>query len=255
MPRPVTVLTRPSPRSTARALSTVPPAMPYSWVSWRAWRAPDSGQLVITSGSAFSKSLLLRYGLGYNRTMQSETGRARPAEGVRVDWPTCGEGDTSGCTGAQVEAFGRCWAHLSREELRQALSSLAPGNNLDLRGTTLDGRLLGQILSAFRDSHSGKPLIGDVSLENARISGEAPFGSAVFNGRARFFGAKFVGKADFYGAEFKSYAGFNGAEFEYADFEKAKFSGDSVSFKYVKFRGPAEFGGRNIRGVHRVHRR
>ncbi len=130
---------------------------------------------------------------------------------------------------------------MSPEELQQARSSLSPGSNLDLRGTTLDGKLLSQILSAFHDPHANKLLIGSASLENALIDGPALFGDVIFNGRVRFFGAKFEDKADFYGAEFKSYAGFNEAEFSYADFEKAKFTGGPVSFKYVKFRSAAEF--------------
>jgi uncharacterized protein YjbI with pentapeptide repeats len=174
--------------------------------------------------------------------MQRKARKGRQTGSEPVDWLTCGAGDTSECTGVQVGSYGRCWAHLSPEELRQALGSLAPGNDLDLRGTTLDGKLLGQILSAFRDPQARKLLIGDASLENARTNGDAPFGSAVFNGPARFFGAEFNGKADFYGAEFKAYAGFNEAEFRYADFEKARFTGDAISFKDVRFRGPAEFG-------------
>jgi uncharacterized protein YjbI with pentapeptide repeats len=129
---------------------------------------------------------------------------------------------------------------LSRKELKQALCSLAPGQDLDLRGTTVDEWRLGQILRAFQQPQSGRLLIGDASLQNAEIEGDAPFGDAIFAGPARFFGAKFGGKADFYGAEFKDYAGFNGAEFSYVDFERAKFIGGPVSFKYVKFRGPAE---------------
>ena len=174
--------------------------------------------------------------------MQREADSDEQTERVAVDWRTCGAGAPSGCTGVQVASFGRCWAHLSPDELRQVLRSLAPGKNLDLRGTTLDGRLLSQILSAFRDPQTRTLLIGDASLENAIINGDSPFGGAVFNGNVRFFGAKFDSKADFYGAQFKSYAGFNEAEFGYADFEKAKFSGNAVSFKYVKFRGPVEFG-------------
>ena len=172
--------------------------------------------------------------------MQRESRKGRQTGRVDVDWLTC-DSEGSECTGVQVGSHGRCWAHLSPEELRQALGSLAPGNDLDLRGTTLDGQLIGQILSAFRQPHSRKLLIGDASLENARIDGAAPFKDAVFNGQATFFGVRFGDKADFYGAECKAYAGFNEAEFGYADFERAKFTGNAISFKYVKFRGPAEF--------------
>jgi hypothetical protein len=134
--------------------------------------------------------------------MQCEARKGRQTRRIAVDWPTC-DAEGSGCAGVQVGSYGRCWAHLSPEELRQALGSLAPRKDLDLRGTTLDGQLLGQILSAFRQPHSHRLLIGNASLENARIDSEAPFGDAVFNGQARFFGAKFGDKADFYGAEFK----------------------------------------------------
>jgi uncharacterized protein YjbI with pentapeptide repeats len=172
--------------------------------------------------------------------MQREARKGRQARRAIVDWQTC-DAEGQDCSGVQVGSYGRCWAHLSPEELRRVLRSLAPGEDLDLRGTSLDGQLLGQILSAFRQPHSRNLLIGNASLENARIEGEASFGDAVFDGDARFFGAKFRDKADFYGAEFRSYAGFNGADFNYADFERAKFTGGPVSFKYVRFLGPAEF--------------
>jgi uncharacterized protein YjbI with pentapeptide repeats len=172
--------------------------------------------------------------------MQREARRGRQPGRVGVDWPTCSAQGLD-CSGVQVRPFGCCWAHLSHEELRQALGSLAPGCDLDVRGATLDGALLSYILSAFVDPSTRKLLIGNASLENASINGTAPFGSAVFNGRVTSFEAKFDGKADFYGAEFKAYAGFNEAEFSYADFEKAKFTGDAISFKYVKFRSAAEF--------------
>jgi hypothetical protein len=190
----------------------------------------------------FSISAYCAKDFDYNRSMQRRGRRGQQAGHVAIDWPTCVAGDSSGCTGVQLGSYGRCWAHLSAEELRQALGSLAPGKNLDLRGTTLDGKLLRQILSAFRDPQAGELLIGDASFQNSRINSDAPFGGAVFNGPARFFEAKFGGKADFYGAKFKDYAGFNGAEFSYADFERAEFSGNAISFKHVKFRGAAEFG-------------
>jgi len=167
--------------------------------------------------------------------MQSEAREGRRTGRVAVDWPTCGR-EGSDCTGVQVEPFGHCWAHLIAEELGQALGSLGTRSDLDLRGTTLDARLLKRILSTFRDPNTHKLQLGDTSLENAIIDAAAPFGSAIFNGPAHFFGAEFKDKADFYGAEFKSLRGFNEAEFRYADFEKAKFTGDAISFKYVKFR-------------------
>ena len=172
--------------------------------------------------------------------MQREARKGRQAGRVAVDWLTCGAGDTSGCTGVQIESFGRCWAHLSPEELRQALSSLAPGKNLDLRGTILDGRLLGQILRAFRDPHSRELLIGDASFENTRINGEVSFEDAVFNGNARFLETEFGGTAHFYGAEFKADAWFNHTNFRgYVDFGHARFT--LTSFKDVKFHDVAEF--------------
>ena len=179
--------------------------------------------------------------------MQREARKDRQTRRIAVGWPTC-DAEGSDCTGVQVGSYSRCWAHLSPEELRQALGSLAPGRDLDLRGTTLDGQLLGQVLSAFRQPHSRKLLIGNASLESARIDSEAPFEDAVFNGQARFFRAKFGGKANFYGAEFKAYAGFNEAEFGYADFERAKFTGNAISFKDVRFRGPAEFADVTFKG-------
>ena len=172
--------------------------------------------------------------------MQHDNREGRQTRRTIVDWPTC-DAEGSNCTGVQVGPYGRCWPHLSSEELRQALRSLAPGENLDLRGTTLDGQLLDQILAAYRQPHSRKLVIGYASLEKAEIEGEAHFGDAVFNGQATFFDAKFSDKADFWGAEFNAYAGFNGAEFIYADFERATFTRGPISFKDVTF-GSGEFG-------------
>jgi uncharacterized protein YjbI with pentapeptide repeats len=163
-----------------------------------------------------------------------QRGQRQQQPGQRV--PGTGREDRL-CTGVQVEPFGHCGAHLIAEELGQALGSLGPRNDLDLRGTTLDARLLKRILSTFRDPNTHKLQLGDTSLENAIIDATAPFGSAVLNGPAHFFGAEFKDKADFYGAEFKAYAGFNEAEFRYADFEKAKFWDWSTSGPQVSGRG------------------
>lgn len=154
--------------------------------------------------------------------------------GVAVDWPTC---RVSECTGVRVKSYIRCWAHLLPGELKQALGSLSPGQNLDLRGTTLSEKLLGRILDALSDPQNRRPQIG-----TARFSG------AQFSGDAFFYGADFSGNAWFSGAQFSGLANFNRAVFSRdVWFDRARFGG-AARFNHPEFRGEAwftdaEFGG------------
>ncbi len=209
----------------------------------------------------------------YNTGMGGEPESGRLSNPV-VDWPACGAGDGAGCTGTRVGSHGRCWAHLTREELRQALGSLSPGDDLDVRGTSLSRRLLDRILGALRDPQTGSPHIGaarfsgarfggDVSFDHARFGGAVSFGSAEFGGAVSFDHARFGGDVSFSGgpawfggdvsfdhAEFGGGAQFSGARFGgTVSFDHAEFGGDGAWFGGVKFSGgPAWFGGARFGG-------
>jgi hypothetical protein len=150
--------------------------------------------------------------------------------GLVVDWPVCGAGGGGSCTGIRVGFYGRCWAHLTSEELAQALGSLSPGGDVDARGTELGGELLDKILGTLRDPNTNRLQIADARFEGAR-----------FGSRAGFFGVKFAGYAGFADAKFGPNAGFGNAQFSGpAEFTGAKFSGP-VAFGGARFSGPVAF--------------
>ena len=102
--------------------------------------------------------------------------------------PVCGQG---GCLAVRVPDAQRCWEHLPAPDgLAVALSKLKPGANIDLRGTRLDGTLLGQILAPLRDG-DGKPTIGQMNCDYARFTTFAKFDRASFSEEATFIGCTF----------------------------------------------------------------
>ena len=83
------------------------------------------------------------------------------------DWPTCAglvEPGGRSCTGVKAGATDLCWAHLSLSKFMEVLSSLKPGGELDLRGTSLAADRLRLILSAMRDPGDHKPRIGKCAV-------------------------------------------------------------------------------------------
>jgi Pentapeptide repeats (9 copies) len=159
--------------------------------------------------------------------MGDELGTGRPG-GVAVDWPAC---SVTECMGARVGSYGRCWAHLCPEELQQALGSLSPGQDLDVRGVILNERLLSRILDALSDPQSRRPQIGRARFDRAQFSGDASFYGAEFSGNAWFNGAVFSGVASFNRTVFGCDAWFN----------DANFRGDA-RFNHAVFRAKAWFG-------------
>src|ERR1039457_6148499 len=116
-----------------------------------------------------------------------------------VAWPTCDVGVGSGCVGVRVGSYDRCWAHLPPEGLKQALGSLSPGMDLDVRGTTVGADLLGQILGVLSGPSGGRPRIGSARCDLAEFNGDARFDGAEFISGALFNDAKFSGSAGFEG--------------------------------------------------------
>ncbi|MET8957183.1 pentapeptide repeat-containing protein [Streptomyces sp. NPDC004533] len=152
-------------------------------------------------------------------------------------WLHCARGadpasDPVGCRGRQVEPYGACLAHLTNADRTTYLSALAPGSDLDHRGTQISEGLLQQLLDALRDPATGRPCLGNVRFDGATFSGEASFGGVTFSGHAEFREATFTGRVIFGGVTFGSDAWFG----------KTTFT-DDAWFVRATFTGRAEFNG------------
>ncbi|WP_435798841.1 pentapeptide repeat-containing protein [Streptomyces microflavus] len=149
-------------------------------------------------------------------------------------WPHCGQDPVPerpfGCRGIHVSGYTACLAHLADADRDAYLAGVAPGTDIDHRGTSFTEPLLDALLAALRDPATGRPRIGDTS-----------FGSAVFEGGAQFEAATFEGKAGFGSATFKRDAGARSAAFEYTGFASAVFKRDA-EFGWATFGGGAGFG-------------
>nr|WP_208036705.1 pentapeptide repeat-containing protein [Streptomyces cyanogenus] len=144
------------------------------------------------------------------------------------------------------------------------LAGLAPGVDVDYRGTPFTEPLLRNLLRALHDPATGKPRFGNARFDGATFSGVAGFDGATFSGIAGFAGAQFMdhaefslvifagpagfaragfrGPAGFSGTTFKGVGGFTGATFStLAGFAGATFSGPA-EFDEVAFTGAARFG-------------
>ncbi|MGW0804539.1 pentapeptide repeat-containing protein [Nonomuraea sp. NPDC002799] len=98
-------------------------------------------------------------------------------------------------------------AHLSPDQLSEALDELAPGRLLDLRGTTVGGDLLSRVLEAIR----GRP--GRARLDRTRFTGDVRLADVVFAGDVSLDGARFDRLASFFGARFEGNVSLAGARF------------------------------------------
>ena len=106
-----------------------------------------------------------------------------------MGWPTCAwinEPARELCRGVRAGAADVCWAHLSVPEIKEALRSLEPGGELDLRGTSLSKMRLRQILAAMRDPGDGRPRIGNAQFDHATFMDGSSFKEVVFTDRASF---------------------------------------------------------------------
>ncbi|MFC9595992.1 pentapeptide repeat-containing protein [Streptomyces sp. NPDC056944] len=171
-------------------------------------------------------------------------------------WPHCAHGadpdiDPVGCRGVYVPGHTACLAHLNNADRTSYLAGLAPGANIDHRGTPFSESLLNQLLATLTAPTTQKPQLGTVRFDQAQFSGVAPFGGAQFSGDAWFGGAKFIGDARFGGAKFIGDARFSGAKFiGNAVFTGAKFSIDAL-FGEAEFSDLALFTGAQFCGVAR----
>ncbi|MEW1912343.1 pentapeptide repeat-containing protein [Kitasatospora sp. NPDC085895] len=169
------------------------------------------------------------------------------------DWEHCGRNATTtdpvGCRGIHVPGHTACLAHLTDPDRDAYLAGLAPGTNIDHRGTPFTENLLDALLQALRDPGTGRPRLGDARFDDATFSDVAGFGRAMFTGDAWFDRATFSGLAWFKDATFSGDARFSGAMFSGdARFSWATFTGDA-GFGGATFTGDAGFGGATFTGL------
>ncbi|MER7050074.1 pentapeptide repeat-containing protein [Streptomyces jumonjinensis] len=161
-------------------------------------------------------------------------------------WPHCAHGadptDPVGCRGIQIPGHTACLAHLTDTDRDTYLAGLAPGADIDHRGTPFTEDLLNRLLNTVRDPTTTHPHLGTARFGGARFSGPARFSEARFSGDAWFSGARFD-DGWFVEARFSGEAWFDWAQFSrIAWFDRARFSGDA-RFGGARFSGPARFGG------------
>ncbi|MEU8575442.1 pentapeptide repeat-containing protein [Streptomyces asoensis] len=147
-----------------------------------------------------------------------------------------------------------CLAHLPDTDRTSYLTSLAPGADIDHRGTPFTEPLLEALLDAVRDPATGQPHLGTARFHGAQFSGCAWFRETQFSGEAFFSGGQFSSAAGFdrvqfcddvwfSGAQFSSSAFFTRAQFfGTADFVAAHFSA-VTGFTEAQFSGAAKFAG------------
>ncbi|MEH0446678.1 pentapeptide repeat-containing protein [Streptomyces sp. B21-102] len=161
-------------------------------------------------------------------------------------WPHCGHGadpasDSVGCRGIHVPGHTACLAHLTDTDRTAYLTGLAPGADVDHRGTPFTQNLLETLLNALNDPSTGKPHLGNAVFDGAQFAGDARFDGAQFSGRAVFDEAQFAGDVRFDLAQFSGRAVFGRAQFSgHARFDEAQFAGDA-RFDGAQFSGRAVF--------------
>lgn len=156
------------------------------------------------------------------------------------DWPTCVHDE--GCLGIQWGAGELCLAHADELELDDALSSMHPGADVDLRGTPISPKLLRRLRAALTpEVEDRRPSFGAARFDGAQFLGIADFGGARFKA-ASFIEAHFGSDVLFYGAEFADETRFVGTQFvRAARFTRAQFSEDAL-FPGATFGNEAGFG-------------
>lgn len=79
-------------------------------------------------------------------------------------WPRCGHGAAQaapvGCRGIHVPGHDACLAHLDDADRTAYLATLAPGADIDHRGTVFTEEPLSELLTALRDLATDRPCLG-----------------------------------------------------------------------------------------------
>ncbi|MFJ3421922.1 pentapeptide repeat-containing protein [Streptomyces sp. NPDC086082] len=118
---------------------------------------------------------------------------------------------------------------------------MAPGADLDHRGTSFTSDLLNELLDAVRDPSTNQALLGDAQFGSAAFDDGAGFEMATFTGDAHFTAATFAGGANFRGVTFTANAWFTGTTFtDRASFDRATFTG-TARFDKATFSHSAAF--------------
>lgn len=161
-------------------------------------------------------------------------------------WPHCAHGadpatDPVGCPGIHVPGHTTCLAHLTDIDRNTYLAGLAPGADIDHRGTTFTTELLRALLNALRDHATGIAYFGHTHFSSATFEGDIRFSRAVFEGHAWFEEATFKDIAWFDSTVFMSDARFASAAFGTAWFDEATFK-DDAEFTGASFKNGALFG-------------
>ncbi|MER5227577.1 pentapeptide repeat-containing protein [Streptomyces flaveus] len=169
------------------------------------------------------------------------------------DWPYCGHGTTPedpvGCCGIHVSGHTACLAHLGEADHDAYLAGLAPGADIDHRGTTFTQPLLDALLNALRDPATGHPRLGGAWFDSATFKDVARFDSAVFKGCAWFESVTFNDVARFGSVTFGHVAGFDSSTFKSnAWYESVTFERDAW-FRTATFQRNAGFGLAVFKGV------
>ncbi|WP_217134977.1 pentapeptide repeat-containing protein [Streptomyces sp. AC558_RSS880] len=147
-------------------------------------------------------------------------------------WQHCGHGanpeDPVGCRGIRVRRHRVCLAHLPLDDRRAYLRNLAPGRNIDYRGTPFTDELLTDLLRALRDRATRQPCFGTAKFDEATFTDTARFEGTTFTGNASFESTVFNRGASFGSATFADGAYFHRTVFTGgAHFSSATFSGSS----------------------------
>ncbi|MFD8440150.1 pentapeptide repeat-containing protein [Streptomyces microflavus] len=167
-------------------------------------------------------------------------------------WPTCDHGagteDAVSCPGAHVPGHTVCLTHLDGTGRATYLATLAPGADIDHRGTSFTSDLLNELLDALRDPSTNQPRMGNAQFAKAVFNDGASFEMATFAGDAHFDGAIFAGGAGFNGVTFTGDARFSRTTFtEGAHFDRATFTG-AARFDEATFSRSAGFEGATFAG-------
>ncbi|MFC7639869.1 pentapeptide repeat-containing protein [Streptosporangium lutulentum] len=189
-----------------------------------------------------------------------------------MGWITCAVSPQ--CTGSARQPYGRCMAHLDPGELDDVIHGLSSGSAVDLRATTVSGRLLERILAAthgylgrarfdwalFPESVRFGDVVfgGDVSFDHARFQRLASFCDARFASNVSFGEVRFAEELSLHGVTVAGHAAFDrvsiGSDALFgeavfgrtASFENADFQG-FVAFDDTRFAGDATFRGCRFR--------
>jgi hypothetical protein len=152
---------------------------------------------------------------------------------MKADWTRCGKilgPKKPRCEGIRVTGARYCWEHLEPDQRSDALEALAPGKDLDLRGTAVRADVLAEILDRLRERPGDSIRIGEARCERAIFVDEVSFANVTFSRAVSFKYARFTGGVAFTKAAFA----------DNADFSACIFGGNTV-FADAEFGGTASF--------------